>query len=69
MILHFAVGTIMTLVLTKLKVSKVKTFLIVLSVAIGKEINDTQYTIDIAENVKDIFFTILPVFLRRNDEA
>tara|TARA_R110002096_G_scaffold232392_1_gene422241 strand:+ start:219 stop:464 length:246 start_codon:yes stop_codon:yes gene_type:complete len=63
MILHFIVGLVITLVLLRLKVHLITIFLIVLSIAIGKEIHDTQYTINIAENIKDIFFTILPVYI------
>ena len=67
MILHFTVGMIMTLVLKKLKVPFAKRVLIVFSVALAKEINDTQYTIDIIENIKDITFTMLPLLWRKND--
>ena len=69
MILHFTVGLLVTLVLLTIRVSIGTIFLVVLVIAISKEIYDTQYTIDILENIKDIFFTILPVGLLSKRES
>ena len=68
MVLHFIVGGMITVILDDLGVNKYTIFIIVLSIAIGKEIHDTKYTIDHVENIKDIFFTILPVFLYKRRE-
>ena len=62
MILHFGVGLVLANVLLRLGLHIGTVFAIVLCVAIGKELNDTKYTIDILENIKDIFFTMLPLY-------
>lgn len=58
---HFTVGLTLYIVLSELKVKPIKIFLIVFCVALGKEIYDGTRN-DMVEHIKDIFFTVLPVF-------
>jgi len=62
---HFIVGTFILAILTKLGVRFSIIFLIILFIAISKELYDSTSLAPfaIAENLKDIFFTMLPCFI------